>query len=60
MDFYLIASSRPFAHGQITWLLMALCIGLIVKIYLLYPCYLTITSLGKALPCLLNAFILEL
>ena len=20
MDFYLIASSRPFAHGQITWL----------------------------------------
>ena len=19
MDFYLIASSRPFAHGQITW-----------------------------------------
>ena len=20
MDFYLIASSRPFAHGQITWI----------------------------------------
>ena len=32
MNFYLVASSRPFAHGQITWMLTGVIISLFTEI----------------------------
>ena len=32
MDFYLVASSRPLAHGQITWMVTGVIISLFTKL----------------------------